>query len=129
VVLTAASNLLEWPAPELDEAAFLTELLDRTAALLLLDLADLHANARNHGGDSWPSWTPWPAAAACPATPGSSACWPGATSPPLRPAWPPPWPAHPAAWWSSSAPRASGAAACPFPWSRNRIPSRLGRYG
>jgi uncharacterized protein (UPF0276 family) len=43
--------LLEWPAPELDEAAFLTELLDRTGALLLLDLANLHANARNHGGD------------------------------------------------------------------------------
>jgi uncharacterized protein (UPF0276 family) len=43
--------LLEWPAPELDEAAFLTELLERTGALLLLDLANLHANARNHGGD------------------------------------------------------------------------------
>jgi uncharacterized protein len=37
--------------PELDEAAFLTELLDRTGALLLLDVANLHANARNHGGD------------------------------------------------------------------------------
>jgi uncharacterized protein (UPF0276 family) len=43
--------LLEWPAPELDEAAFLTELLERTGALLLLDLANLYANARNHGGD------------------------------------------------------------------------------
>jgi hypothetical protein len=37
--------------PELDEAAFLTELLDRTGALLLLDVANLYANARNHGGD------------------------------------------------------------------------------
>jgi glutamate transport system ATP-binding protein len=54
--------LLEWPAPELDEAAFLTELLDRTGARLLLDLANLYANARNHGGDPWPSWPPpWPA--------------------------------------------------------------------
>jgi hypothetical protein len=36
---------------ELDEAAFLTELLERTGALLLLDVANLYANARNHGGD------------------------------------------------------------------------------
>ena len=42
--------LVEWPAPELDEAAFLTELLDRTGGLLL-DLANLYANARSHGGD------------------------------------------------------------------------------
>jgi uncharacterized protein len=43
--------LLEWPAPELDEAAFLAGLLERTGAWLLLDLANLYANARNHGGD------------------------------------------------------------------------------
>ena len=42
---------LEWPAPELDEAAFLTGLLERTGAWLLLDVANLYANARNHGGD------------------------------------------------------------------------------
>jgi uncharacterized protein len=51
LALEHVAALLEWPAPELDEAAFLTELLDRTGALLLLDLANLHANARNHGGD------------------------------------------------------------------------------
>ena len=36
---------------ELDEAAFLCELLDRTGALLLLDVANLYANARNHRYD------------------------------------------------------------------------------
>jgi uncharacterized protein (UPF0276 family) len=51
LALEHVAALLEWPAPELDEAAFLTELLERTGALLLLDLANLWANARNHGGD------------------------------------------------------------------------------
>jgi uncharacterized protein len=51
LALEHVAALLEWPAPELDEAAFLTELLDRTGALLLLDVANLYANARNHGGD------------------------------------------------------------------------------
>jgi uncharacterized protein (UPF0276 family) len=51
LALEHVAALLEWPAPELDEAAFLTELLERTDALLLLDLANLYANARNHGGD------------------------------------------------------------------------------
>ena len=51
LALEHVAALLEWPAPELDEAAFLTELLDRTGAWLLLDLANLYANARNHGGD------------------------------------------------------------------------------
>jgi uncharacterized protein (UPF0276 family) len=51
LALEHVAALLEWPAPELDEATFLTGLLDRTGALLLLDLANLHANDRNHGGD------------------------------------------------------------------------------
>jgi uncharacterized protein len=51
LALEHVAALLEWPAPELDEAAFLTELLDRTGALLLLDVANLYANARNGGGD------------------------------------------------------------------------------
>jgi uncharacterized protein len=51
LALEHVAALLEWPAPELDEAAFLTGLLERTGAWLLLDLANLHANARNHGGD------------------------------------------------------------------------------
>jgi uncharacterized protein len=51
LALEHVAALLEWPAPELDEAAFLTELLERTGAMLLLDLANTYANARNHGGD------------------------------------------------------------------------------
>ena len=39
------------PSDELDEADFLTEILDRTGALLLLDVANVHANARNRGTD------------------------------------------------------------------------------
>jgi uncharacterized protein len=51
LALEHVAALLEWPAPELDEATFLTEVLDRTGAWLLLDVANLYANARNHGGD------------------------------------------------------------------------------
>jgi uncharacterized protein (UPF0276 family) len=51
LALEHVAALLEWPAPELDEASFLTELLHRTEALLLLDVANLYANARNHGSD------------------------------------------------------------------------------
>jgi len=43
--------LFDWPDDELDEADFLTEILSRTDALLLLDVANLYANARNRGAD------------------------------------------------------------------------------
>jgi uncharacterized protein len=43
--------LFDWPDAEYDEADFLTELLERTEALLLLDLANVYANARNRGQD------------------------------------------------------------------------------
>jgi len=43
---------LAWPGDELAEAEFLAELLDRTGAQLLLDVANLHANLVNHGGDA-----------------------------------------------------------------------------
>ncbi|HEV7935973.1 MAG TPA: DUF692 domain-containing protein [Actinomadura sp.] len=43
--------LFDWPDDEYDEADFLTELLERTGALLLLDVANLYANARNRGED------------------------------------------------------------------------------
>ena len=42
---------LRWPGDELAEADFLAELLARTGALLLLDVANLHANLVNFGGD------------------------------------------------------------------------------
>ncbi|HWC78717.1 MAG TPA: DUF692 domain-containing protein [Pseudonocardiaceae bacterium] len=43
--------LLAWPEDELTEAQFLTELLDRTGALLLLDVANLYAVGVNFGAD------------------------------------------------------------------------------
>ncbi|GAB3478747.1 DUF692 domain-containing protein [Amycolatopsis cihanbeyliensis] len=43
--------LLEWPDPELSEAAFLRELTERTGCLLIVDVANLYACARNLGSD------------------------------------------------------------------------------
>ncbi|MGH8898892.1 MAG: DUF692 domain-containing protein [Egibacteraceae bacterium] len=51
LALEHIAALVEWPDAELDEAAFLTELLEGTSALLLLDLANLYASSRNHGLD------------------------------------------------------------------------------
>ncbi|SIO13191.1 hypothetical protein SAMN05444166_2621 [Singulisphaera sp. GP187] len=51
LALENVATLLEWPHPEMDEATFLAEVLERTGALLLLDIANVHANARNHGWD------------------------------------------------------------------------------
>lgn len=43
--------LFQWPEAEFEEADFLTEILDRTGAWLLLDLANVHANGLNLGSD------------------------------------------------------------------------------
>ena len=43
---------LRWPDDELAEAELLAELADRSGARLLLDVANLHANLVNHGGDA-----------------------------------------------------------------------------
>lgn len=43
--------LFDWPDAEYDEAGFLTELAERTGVLLLLDVANVYANARNRGAD------------------------------------------------------------------------------
>lgn len=43
---------LAWPDDQLAEAEFLAELVDRSGALLLLDVANLLANLHNHGGDA-----------------------------------------------------------------------------
>jgi uncharacterized protein len=51
LALEPIAALFDWPDDELDEADFLTEILDATGALLLLDIANVHANARNRGGD------------------------------------------------------------------------------
>jgi uncharacterized protein (UPF0276 family) len=51
LALENIATLFEWPDPEMTEADFLAEVLERADALLLLDVANLHANARNHGLD------------------------------------------------------------------------------
>lgn len=51
IALEPIAALFDWPDDELDEAAFLTEILERTDALLLLDVANVYANARNRGDD------------------------------------------------------------------------------
>lgn len=43
--------LFEWPHAEMDEATFLAELLEQADVGLLLDLENVYANCRNHGGD------------------------------------------------------------------------------
>lgn len=44
--------LLDWDSSMIPEGEFIAELLDRTGALLLLDLSNLHANTRNFGWDA-----------------------------------------------------------------------------
>jgi uncharacterized protein (UPF0276 family) len=51
LALEPIAALFDWPDAELSEVDFVTEILDRTGALLLLDVANLYANARNRGED------------------------------------------------------------------------------
>jgi len=51
LALEPIAALFDWPDDELTEAQFLTEILERTDALLLLDVANVYANARNRGQD------------------------------------------------------------------------------
>jgi uncharacterized protein len=44
--------LLEWSDAEMDEATFLGEIVEQTGVLLLLDLANVHANDLNHGANA-----------------------------------------------------------------------------
>ena len=50
VALELIAALFDWPEDELSEAEFLAALLDRTGALLLLDVANVYANAHNRAG-------------------------------------------------------------------------------
>jgi hypothetical protein len=52
LALENIAALFEWPKAEMDEADFLTKALVRTDCLLLLDISNLYANARNHGFDA-----------------------------------------------------------------------------
>jgi uncharacterized protein (UPF0276 family) len=51
LALEPVAAFLDWPDDDYTEGEFLTALLDRTGALLLLDVANVHANARNRGVD------------------------------------------------------------------------------
>jgi uncharacterized protein (UPF0276 family) len=51
LALEPIAALFDWPDDELTEADFLTEILERTGALLLLDVANVYANAHNRGED------------------------------------------------------------------------------
>ena len=52
LALEHVATLVEWPEAEMDEATFVSGLIERTGALLLLDLSNLFANAHNHGWDA-----------------------------------------------------------------------------
>jgi len=52
LALENIASLFEWPKPQMDEAVFLTEVLERADGLLLLDIENVYANARNHGYDA-----------------------------------------------------------------------------
>lgn len=49
LALENIASFLQWPNDELTEAQFLAEILEATAAPLLLDVANCHANAVNNG--------------------------------------------------------------------------------
>lgn len=51
LALENIAAVLEWPGAELTEAQFLRELTERTDCLLIIDVANLYANARNLGTD------------------------------------------------------------------------------
>jgi uncharacterized protein (UPF0276 family) len=52
LALENIATLFEWPGAEMTEVAFVREALERTNTRLLLDVANLYANARNHGCDA-----------------------------------------------------------------------------
>lgn len=52
LALENVATLFEWPNAEMNEANFLAEVLERADVLLLLDIENVYANARNHGWDA-----------------------------------------------------------------------------
>lgn len=60
LALEPIAQLFDWPDNELTEAEFVTEILDRTGALLLLDIANVYANALNRGEDPLSTLDGWP---------------------------------------------------------------------
>jgi len=45
------ATIVDWPEPTWEEAEFLRLLVERSGCGLLLDISNLYANSRNHGGD------------------------------------------------------------------------------
>ena len=52
LALENISTLVQWPEAEMDEATFVREALERTDCLMLLDIANFWANAKNFGSDA-----------------------------------------------------------------------------
>jgi uncharacterized protein (UPF0276 family) len=51
LALENVAALIDWPDAEMTEGQFLASLVERTDCRLLVDVANLHANARNIGTD------------------------------------------------------------------------------
>jgi uncharacterized protein (UPF0276 family) len=51
LALENVAALFQWPQAEMSEADFVAEVIERTGALLLLDVENLYANGVNHGVD------------------------------------------------------------------------------
>lgn len=51
LALENIATILDWPDQEMDEATFITEILNHTDTYLLLDVSNLYANSFNHGYD------------------------------------------------------------------------------
>jgi uncharacterized protein (UPF0276 family) len=51
IALENVAALFDWPDAEMDDAEFVTRVIERTGAFLLLDVANLYANSRNLGVD------------------------------------------------------------------------------
>ena len=65
--LENVAALFDWPDAEFTEAEFLAELVERTGVWLLLDIANVYANARNRGLDPFAELAamPWERVAYC----------------------------------------------------------------
>jgi uncharacterized protein (UPF0276 family) len=51
LALENISALFKWPDAEMEESEFVSEIIEKTDTLLLLDLSNVHANTHNLGGD------------------------------------------------------------------------------
>ena len=52
LALENIAAMFEWPDAEMDESEFVRTILDESGAMLLVDVSNLHANARNLGADT-----------------------------------------------------------------------------